>query len=70
MICPLIDIALIVLHYGRHSMESIQESLQNINRYCDKPKAFILNHCEHRTGYGYGYYGHYGYYGGKKSRKD
>ena len=74
MIAPLVDINLIVLHYGHHSMEAIQESLQNLNRYSDKPKAFVLNHCEHRSGYGYGYgygyghYGHYGYYG--KSKKD
>lgn len=74
MIAPLADINLIVLHYGLHSMEAIQESLQNMNRYSDKPKAFILNHCEHRSGYGYGYgyygYGHYGHYGSKKSKKD
>lgn len=70
MICPLADVTLIVLHYGRHSMEAIQEALQNLNRYSNKPKAFIMNHCEHRSGYGYGYgyYGQYGYYG--KSKKD
>ncbi len=69
MIAPLADINLIVLHYGLHSMEAIQESLQNMNRYSDKPKAFILNHCEHRSGYGYGY-GYYGYGSyGKKSKK-
>jgi tyrosine-protein kinase Etk/Wzc len=74
MIAPLVDINLIVLHYGHHSMEAIQESLQNLNRYSDKPKAFVLNHCEHGHGYGYGYgygyghYGHYGYYG--KDKKD
>ena len=71
MICPLIDFALVVLHYGRHSMDSIKESIQTLERYCDKPKAFVLNHCEHRHGY-YGYYGYYGYgYGyGHKSKKD
>jgi tyrosine-protein kinase Etk/Wzc len=67
MICPLIDFALCVLHYGRHSMEMIKESVQTVERYCDKPKAFVLNHCEHRSG-GYGYYGYYGY--GHKSKKD
>lgn len=66
MICPLIDFALIVLHYGRHSMDSIKESLQTLERYCDKPKAFVLNHCEHRHGYGYGY--GYGYYGSKSKK--
>lgn len=75
MICPLIDFALVVLHYGRHSMEMIKESVQTLERYCDKPKAFVMNHCEHRHGYGYGYYGKYGYYGygygyGHKSKKD
>ena len=66
MICPLIDFALGVLHYGRHSMEMIKESVQTLERYCDKPKAFVMNHCEHRHGYGYGY--GYGY--GHKSKKD
>jgi tyrosine-protein kinase Etk/Wzc len=66
MVCPLIDFALIVLHYGRHSMDSIKESLQTLERYCDKPKAFVLNHCEHRHGYGYGY--GYGYYGSKSKK--
>jgi tyrosine-protein kinase Etk/Wzc len=64
MVCPLIDFALVVLHYGRHSMDSIKESLQTLERYCDKPKAFVLNHCEHRHGYGYGY----GYYGSKSKK--
>ena len=65
MIAPLVDMSLVVLYYSRHSMEAIQESLQNLKRYSDKPKAFIMNHCEHRAGYGYGYgyYGRYGYYG-------
>ena len=66
MICPLIDFALVVLHYGRHSMDSIKESLHTLERYCDKPKAFVLNHCEHRHGYGYGY--GYGYYGSKSKK--
>ncbi|WP_405326608.1 polysaccharide biosynthesis tyrosine autokinase [Fibrobacter sp.] len=69
MICPLIDFALVVLHYGRHSMDSIKESIQTLERYCDKPKAFVLNHSEHRHGY-YGYYGYYGYGYGHKSKKD
>ena len=71
MICPLIDFALVVLHYGRHSMDSIKESIQTLERYCDKPKAFVLNHSEHRHGY-YGYYGYYGYgYGyAHKSKND
>ena len=70
MIVPLVDLSLIVLHYGVHSMEAIKEALQNLNRYTDKPKAFVLNHCEHRvgSGYGYGYYG-YGRYGRSNSKK-
>ncbi len=71
MIAPLVDMTLVVLYYSRHSMESIQESLQNLKRYSNKPMAFIMNHCEHRAGYGYGYgyyYGRYGYYG--KSKDD
>ena len=72
MIAPLVDLSLIVLHYGVHSMEAIKEALQNMNRYTDKPKAFIFNHCEHRSGYGYGYgygYCHYVHYGSKRSKK-
>ena len=69
MICPLIDFALVVLHYGRHSMDSIKESIQTLERYCDKPKAFVLNHSEHRHGY-YGYYGYYGYGYAHKSKND
>ena len=70
MICPLIDFALGVLHYGRHSMEMIKESVQTLERYCDKPKAFVMNHCEHRHGYGYGYGYGYGHGYGHKSKKD
>lgn len=68
MIAPLVDMSLVVLYYSRHSMEAIQESLQNLKRYSDKPVAFVMNHCEHRAGYGYGYgyYGKHGYYGKSK----
>lgn len=63
LICPLVDYSLFVLHYGRHSMEEIKETIERIRRYSDKPGAIVLNHCEHEPGrYGYGYYGK-GYYG-------
>ena len=67
MIYPLVDLTLIVLYYGLHSMDAIKESLQNLDRYGDKPKAFVLNHCDSHDSH-YGYYGYYGYYG-EKSKK-
>jgi tyrosine-protein kinase Etk/Wzc len=63
LICPLVDYSLFVLHYGRHSMEEIKETVERVKRYSDKPAAIVMNHCEHEPGrYGYGYYGK-GYYG-------
>ena len=65
LICPLVDYSLFVLHYGRHSMEEIKETIERVKRYSDKPAAIVMNHCEHEPGhYGYGYYGK-GYYGKK-----
>lgn len=67
LICPLVDYSLFVLHYGRHSMEEIKETVERVRRYSDKPAAIVMNHCEHEPGhygYGYGYYGN-GYYGKK-----
>lgn len=67
LICPLVDFSLFVLHYGRHSMEEIKETVERVRRYSDKPAAIVMNHCEHepgRYGYGYGYYNK-GYYGKK-----
>lgn len=67
LICPLVDYSLFVLHYGRHSMEEIKETIERVQRYSNKPGAIVMNHCEHepgRYGYGYGYYGK-GYYGKK-----
>ena len=67
LICPLVDYSLFVLHYGRHSMEEIKETVERVKRYSDKPAAIVMNHCEHepgRYGYGYGYYNK-GYYGKK-----
>lgn len=63
LIYPLVDYSLLVLHYGRHSMDEIKETVERIKRYSDKPGAIVVNHCEHEPGrYGYGYYGK-GYYG-------
>lgn len=67
LICPLVDFSLFVLHYGRHSMEEIKETVERVRRYSDKPAAIVMNHCEREPGhygYGYGYYGK-GYYGKK-----
>ena len=63
LIYPLVDYSILVLHYGRHSMDEIKETVERIKRYSDKPGAIVMNHCEHEPGhYGYGYYGK-GYYG-------
>ncbi len=65
LICPLVDYSLFVLHYGRHSMEEIKETVERVKRYSDKPAAIVMNHCEREPGhYGYGYYDK-GYYGKK-----
>ena len=62
LICPLVDFSLFVLHYGRHSMDEIKETIERVQRYSDKPAAIVMNHCEHEPGrYGYGFYGK-GYY--------
>jgi len=63
LICPLVDYSLFVLHYGRHSMDEIKETIERVRRYSDRPAAIVMNHCEHEPGhYGYGYYGK-SYYG-------
>lgn len=67
LIYPLVDFSLIVLHYGKHSVSEVEETLSTLNRIKDCPKAFVLNHCE-RGHHGYGYYGYYGY-GYYKKRK-
>ncbi len=60
LICGLVDFNLVVLHYGKHSMESIKDAIGRIKRYSEKPCAFVLNRCEHEAGYYYGnYYGKY-----------
>lgn len=60
LLIPHVDFALYVLHYGRHSMDQINESLAKAERLSEKPKAFVMNHCENEHG-GYGNYGYYYY---------
>ena len=69
LVYPIADFGLYVLHYGKHSIDEIKESIDKLRRYAQKPGAFVMNHCEHDSGhygYGYGYY-RYGY--GKHKRK-
>ena len=63
LVYPLADFGLYVLHYGKHSIDQIKETMEKLHRYAQKPGAFVMNHCEHDSGhygYGYGYY-RYGY---------
>lgn len=70
LIYPLVDFSLIVLHYGKHSVPEVVETLSALDRIKDGPKAFVLNHCERgHHGYGYGYYGYYSYGYYKKKKK-
>ncbi|WP_294985141.1 polysaccharide biosynthesis tyrosine autokinase [uncultured Fibrobacter sp.] len=74
LIYPIVDFALFVLHYGKHSMDQIKESMMKLDRCCEgKSRAFVMNFCEHEGhGYGYGgygYYGKYGYYNKDKKKK-
>ncbi|MCQ2101800.1 MAG: polysaccharide biosynthesis tyrosine autokinase [Fibrobacter sp.] len=70
LIYPLVDFSLIVLHYGKHSVPEVVETLGALDRIKDGPKAFVLNHCERgHHGYGYGYYGYYSYGYYKKKKK-
>lgn len=60
LICGLVDFNLLVLHYGKHSMDSIKDAIGRLKRYSEKPCAFVLNHCEREPGHYYGnYYGKY-----------
>jgi tyrosine-protein kinase Etk/Wzc len=63
LVYPLADFGLYVLHYGKHTIDQIKETMEKLHRYAQKPGAFVMNHCEHDSGhygYGYGYY-RYGY---------
>ncbi len=64
LICGLVDFNLLVLHYGKHSMDSIKDAVGRLKRYSEKPCAFVMNHCEHEPGHYYGHY--YGKYYSKK----
>ncbi|MDR1760317.1 MAG: polysaccharide biosynthesis tyrosine autokinase [Fibrobacter sp.] len=65
------DFSLIVLHYGTHSIEEIQEALKNLSISSpDKDKAFVFNRCVYdgsKNGYGYNY--GYGYGNGYVNKK-
>ena len=63
LVYPLADFGLYVLHYGKHTIDQIKETMEKLQRYAKKPGAFVMNHCENDSGhygYGYGYY-RYGY---------
>lgn len=64
LVYPLCDFSLIVIHYGRHSMDDIKEAVANLKRYGEKPCAFVMNRCEYESNghYGYGYKYKRGYY--------
>jgi tyrosine-protein kinase Etk/Wzc len=51
-----VDFNLLVLHYGKHSMEEISSGVGRLKRYGEKPCAFVMNHCEREGGH---YYSHY-----------
>ena len=68
LICGLVDFNLLVLHYGRHSMEEISGGIKRLQRYGEKPCAFVMNHCEHEGGHYYGYGSYYGKYYSRKKK--
>lgn len=73
-IAKLADFGLIVIEYKKHSMENIQEAIDQISTSKLEKKAIVLNqsiHDDSSYGYGYGYGYSYGYknryrYGEKK----
>ena len=69
-IAKLADFGLIVIEYKKHSMENIQEIVDQLGMAKLEKKAIVLNQCVHDSGsYGYGYGYGYGYryrYGEKK----
>ena len=73
-IAKLVDFGLIVIEYKKHSMENIQETVDQLSMAKLEKKAIVLNQCIHdSSSYGYGYcYGYgYGYryrYGEKKEK--
>lgn len=69
LIYPYADFSLFVLHYGKHRMDDITETMTKIKRYADKPCAFVLNHCQREPGHYYGYNYGYGYGYGHRHHK-
>jgi tyrosine-protein kinase Etk/Wzc len=69
-IAKLVDFGLIVIEYKKHSMENIQETIDQLSIAKLEKKAIVLNQCVHDgSSYGYGYGYGYGYrykYGEKK----
>ena len=67
-IAKLVDFGLIVIEYKKHSMENIQEIVNQLDIAKLEKKAIVLNQCVHDNGsYGYGYgYGYRYRYGEKK----
>lgn len=66
LVLPLVDFSLYVLHYGRHTMDEIDEAIHKVNRLSEAPKAFVMNHCDRDSSNRY-YYNGYGYGFKKKS---
>ncbi|SHK29767.1 polysaccharide biosynthesis tyrosine autokinase [Fibrobacter sp. UWEL] len=65
LVLPLVDFSLFVLHYGRHTMDEIDEAVTKVNRLSESPKAFVMNHCDRFMSSHY-YYNGYSSYGFKK----
>jgi len=67
-IAKLADFGLIVIEYKKHSMEVIQETVDQLNNAKLKKMAIVLNQCvSDGSSYGYGYgYGYRYKYGEKK----
>ena len=69
-IAKLVDFGLIVIEYKKHSMENIQETIDQLCIAKLEKKAIVLNQCtQDGCSYGYGYGYGYGYryrYGDKK----
>ena len=67
-IAKLADFGLIVIEYKKHSMEVIQETVDQLNNAKLKKMAIVLNQCvSDGSSYGYGYgYGYRYKYGKKK----
>lgn len=67
-IAKLVDFGVIVVEYKKHSMENIQETIDQLTLAKLEKKAIVLNNCVHDgSAYGYGYgYGYRYKYSDKK----